>query len=457
VAAGQIRGSLDWSTTRANLDLTLDRGNADGSWTTIANARTSNRPEVVTYAAAAVGKYRFVVRAAKGGSTFTLTRSTPDPVAPGANFSATPTTGTAPLAVAFHDSSTGTVTGWSWTFGDGASSTSPSPSHTYAAAGMYTVALTASGPGGQSTQTKTDYITVSAAPPPPGQAPPFLTLLLSRTAVTAADACVANDAGVARLDTVVAPELARRGLAATGTVQINKTPETGYGCIHYQETLEASWSLLATLRDSFGFTFVSHSRTYNKTLASASPQVQWDETCGTLLDLQAHGHMRGDGLFAWPDNSYDVGVQTNVVATCFAFGRQYSALVNARAEATAPPYWQRTLGTSGGRCNNAALSCSSMQTETVYRSPVKMAQTIAGLQTDQWFTMQSYLFVTGARDGLWDCTAPNWQDHWTSDTERYCWNDYQTILDSIPTNVIVTDPKTVAQAWGRTNYAPPSP
>ena len=78
------------------------------------------------------------------------------------------------------------------------------------------------------------------------------------------------------------------------------------------------------------------------------------------------------------------------------------------------------------------------------------------LQPNQWLTLQSYLLVTGSRAGLWDCTSPNWQDHWTTDAERYCWNDYQTILNSIPSAVTTTDPKTVAQAWGRTNYTPPT-
>ena len=36
------------------------------------------------------------------------------------------------------------------------------PSHTYLAPGTYTVSLTASGPGGQDTDTQTNYITVSA-------------------------------------------------------------------------------------------------------------------------------------------------------------------------------------------------------------------------------------------------------------------------------------------------------
>jgi len=67
------------------------------------------------------------------------------------------------------------------------------------------------------------------------------------------------------------------------------------------------------------------------------------------------------------------------------------------------------------------------------------------------------VFVTGDRKGQWRCRARHWQDHWTDDAERYCWNDYRRILDAIPSRVRVTDPKTVARAWGRTNYRPPMP
>jgi len=78
-----------------------------------------------------------------------------------ADFSATPTTGTAPVNVAFSDRSTGAPTSWSWSFGDGGTATSQNPSHEYADAGAYTVSLTASNAGGQDTTTKTSYITVS--------------------------------------------------------------------------------------------------------------------------------------------------------------------------------------------------------------------------------------------------------------------------------------------------------
>ena len=84
--------------------------------------------------------------------------------APVANFSGTPTSGSAPLAVSFTDSSTNTPTAWSWTFGDGNSSTAQNPSHTYSA-GTYTVALTATNAYGNNTNTKSNYISVTVAAP----------------------------------------------------------------------------------------------------------------------------------------------------------------------------------------------------------------------------------------------------------------------------------------------------
>jgi hypothetical protein len=288
-------------------------------------------------------------------------------------------------------------------------------------------------------------------PPPPNNKGAFLTLLFSRTAITAAEACVPIG-NVAQLDTVVAPELARRGLMATGTVQTGVTSENARGCIHGRHTLSASWADLASLRDRYGWKFVSHSRSFATNLASLTPQQQWDETCGTLQDLRAHGHMSADGLFAYPNNKWSTAVQLNVVSSCFAFGRQYGVGPTSRASATASPYWQTTQGIGGGHCNDANLPCFKLNTIIPYRSPEKIAGEIRALTSGQWLTLQSYVLVTGSQPGLWDCTSPDWRAHWTTDAERYCWNDYQQILDAIPAGLKVTDPKTVAVAWGRTNY-----
>ena len=78
-----------------------------------------------------------------------------------ADFTASPTSGPAPLDVPFTDLSTGAPTSWAWTFGDGATSTERNPVHEYAA-GSYTVALTVSRASESDTITKTAYITVTS-------------------------------------------------------------------------------------------------------------------------------------------------------------------------------------------------------------------------------------------------------------------------------------------------------
>ena len=86
--------------------------------------------------------------------------------APVAQFSASTTSGTAPLALNFLNTSTGTITTYAWTFGDGTTASTPSPAHVYSLAGVYTVSLTVTGPGGSNTKTNSNYITVSAAAHP---------------------------------------------------------------------------------------------------------------------------------------------------------------------------------------------------------------------------------------------------------------------------------------------------
>ena len=70
-----------------------------------------------------------------------VTASNNDSNLPVAAFSASPTSGKAPLKVAFTDKSTG-ATSWAWSFGDGSTSAEKNPTYTYSEAGNYTVVLT---------------------------------------------------------------------------------------------------------------------------------------------------------------------------------------------------------------------------------------------------------------------------------------------------------------------------
>jgi PKD repeat protein len=82
------------------------------------------------------------------------------PKIPEAAFKAFPTSGMAPLNVNFTNESAGTVTSWQWDFEDGSISDQQNPTYTYNYPGTYTVSLTAIGPIGSDTETKTNYITV---------------------------------------------------------------------------------------------------------------------------------------------------------------------------------------------------------------------------------------------------------------------------------------------------------
>ncbi|MDW5549084.1 S8 family peptidase [Methanosarcina sp.] len=99
-----------------------------------------------------------------GSNTVTKTNYVLVVSKPAAAFSAYPTSGKAPLTVAFTDTSTGTPTKWKWSFGDGTTSVQQNPKHKYSKAGNYTVALTAANAVGSSTVTKTNHIVVVSKP-----------------------------------------------------------------------------------------------------------------------------------------------------------------------------------------------------------------------------------------------------------------------------------------------------
>jgi len=124
---------------------------------------TSTSPTAVkTYDKVGTYTVKLTVSNAGGNSTTTKTIST-TASAPVAGFTASPTSGTAPLVATFSDTSTGSITGWSWNFGDGTTSNVQNPpAHTYKSAGTYIATLTVTGPGGTSSP-KSITVTASAA------------------------------------------------------------------------------------------------------------------------------------------------------------------------------------------------------------------------------------------------------------------------------------------------------
>jgi PKD repeat protein len=97
---------------------------------------------------------------------------------PAASFTGSPTSGSYPLTVSFHDTSSGSnIYSWLWNFGDGNTSTQQNPAHVYSGVGVYTVSLTVTNDGGNSTATYDNYIMVSSPAP---TVIPMLTGLLAK-------------------------------------------------------------------------------------------------------------------------------------------------------------------------------------------------------------------------------------------------------------------------------------
>ncbi|MDQ1251916.1 MAG: hypothetical protein QG646_1027 [Euryarchaeota archaeon] len=124
------------------------------------NNSTQQNPEYV-FTKAGIYTVSLIARNKNGSSSITtqITVSAKT-VIPVAAFSASSTTGIAPLSVTFTDKSTGSPTSWSWNFGDSGTSTQKNPVHQFTKTGTYTVSLIASNKNGSSSITT--QITVSA-------------------------------------------------------------------------------------------------------------------------------------------------------------------------------------------------------------------------------------------------------------------------------------------------------
>lgn len=287
---------------------------------------------------------------------------------------------------------------------------------------------------------------------------PFVTLLFSRTEVTAADGCVRDDTGIAQLVTTVAPYLKSLGMTATGTLVTGNIKARALLCTHFGDSLQGSWSDAAKLAADYGWSFVSHTATYPQDIGGLSPAQQRAETCGSAAAIDAHGLPGGHGMIAYPGaQTSPTAVQAKYGALCFAWGRKYgrSGITNASAGTTAP-YWQYTRAIGGGACNMQGASCYTIE-QHHYAMPGTVIAEIRALKPGQWLTLQSYILVTGKNPPYvhnttrWDCTSPNPALHWTNAIERYCYSDWQQIMRAIAATpgVTVTDPLTVGVAFGR--------
>ena len=135
-----------------------------------------NVPSYTDYSAVTGQSYSYRVRAYNSGgySAYSniasiLVGAANQP--PTAVISAVPTTGVAPLSVAFNGSGSsdpdGTIATWAWSFGDGTSGSGPMITHVYSAAGFYVANVTVTDNGGASSTTSaTISVTTGAASVP---------------------------------------------------------------------------------------------------------------------------------------------------------------------------------------------------------------------------------------------------------------------------------------------------
>ncbi len=175
VAVGEPPPAADFSASPTSGIVALDvdfpdlsSGNV-GSWDWDFGDGGTSSLQNPSHTYSGVGTYDVVLTATGPGGSDVETKLayiTVHPPAPLAGFSALPTGGDAPLEVAFTNATTGVASGYSWSFGDGGSSTEVDPNHVYHTPGTYTVALTAVGPGGMTTDTQNNLISVTTPPPP---------------------------------------------------------------------------------------------------------------------------------------------------------------------------------------------------------------------------------------------------------------------------------------------------
>jgi len=318
---------------------------------------------------------------------------------------------------------------------------------------------------------------------------PFITLLFSRTEMTAADGCgsdgapTINDTNIARLDTTVAPMLQGYGFTGTGTLvtgtpnMLANAPYGEEGCVHYGDSVTSDWQDATNLATAYGWSFVSHTADYPgpAKMARLTPKQAMAETCGSEQAIAAHGLPGANGMIAYPGAQQPPNnLQQNYGQTCFDFARTYGGKPKTMKGITTlasvvTPYWQNTEAVLGGPCNDTTAACYTPSAPVAgtkrYTDPQTIINQINALQPGQWLTIQAYLLVNGTNDSdssigytnnktQWDCSG-NTADHWTNDVERYCFSDYQEIVQAIynydqtaisngTTPITVTDPATVA-------------
>jgi hypothetical protein len=331
-------------------------------------------------------------------------------------------------------------------------------------------------------------------------APPMVTIVMSRSEISAADdvlgqpvtSCVRDDKNIAPMDSPVLPWIAVNAPRVHLTGSIETKPTDGvvsttkpYWCTHYGESVAPSWPTLQLWASKYGMKFISHSADYPQVWGSVPPNwvdpyagkygstlADWQnwETCGSRDDIVNHGLLGALGQYNWPNQHTDPTVMAADVQQCFYMNRSYkgTSWINTLSSVEANQDIATTRQLLGGPCSEVdqpSAPCRSvLPTATWYYTPPRQViNLIKNLQPGQALNLQAYVLVRNSNPDVttgvnqyktnadqWDCTNPNPAYHWSNDAERYCWVDFQRIIKAIQDNpnVVVTDPEGVAQTWG---------
>lgn len=246
----------------------------------------------------------------------------------------------------------------------------------------------------------------------------------------------------------VAQDMGSHGYAATEAASTSLEAETGERC-NANGDLTLGWSDLRTLQSQYGWTITARGNGDDRTLSTAQ---QTADSCDLLPTFVSEGFNDAWSMYSYYGGPYSIAMQTNVVAPCFAFGRTYS--IGSNPLPVPSPYLVKVDSINGGNCGNTALPCSKFGFTYTYTQPSALA---ALVQSAGWNIIQGYKFVTGSNATgarTWDCTGADPASHWTSRGEYYCYNDWLSVISSIPASAQVVSPAFMAGLQGRGQGGP---
>lgn len=246
----------------------------------------------------------------------------------------------------------------------------------------------------------------------------------------------------------VAQDLAAHGYPATEAVSTSLEADSSEKCTNSAE-LTLSWDDLRQLQSQYGWDVIPRG---NQDDLSVTASEQYADSCALLPTFYDQGFANAWSMYAYYGGPYSTSMQSDVVSTCFGFGRTYR--IGANPLPVPSPYLVKVYSINGGYCNDITLPCHTISTPYEYTLPNVLQ---ALVQSAGWDVIQGYKFVTGAYSSSavsWDCTGADPASHWTSRGEVYCYNDWQSVIDAIPPTSQVVSPSVVANAQGRAVNGP---